>query len=101
MNKNDLIAAFEKHGNINHVQSELIINIIFESMINVLYQDDRIEIRGFGTFANRNYRSYEGRNPRTGQKIKVSPKKCPFFKTGKVLRKIIDEGKNKYIIREA
>jgi integration host factor subunit beta len=100
MNKNDLIIALEKHGNINHVQSELIINVIFESMIKVLYEDDRVEIRGFGSFANRNYRSYEGRNPRTGEKIKVSPKKCPFFKIGKEFKKIVDEGKYKYIIRE-
>jgi integration host factor subunit beta len=101
MNKTDLIAAFEKQADITQKQSEAIINIAFESMINALYEDDRIEIRGFGSFANRNYKSYEGRNPKTGNVVKVPPKKVPFFKVGKDLRKTVDDGKDKYVIREA
>lgn len=101
MNKTDLITVFEKQGNLTRQQSEAIINITFESMINALYEDDRIEIRGFGSFANRNYKSYEGRNPKTGNVVKVPPKKVPFFKVGKDLRKTVDDGKDKYVIREA
>lgn len=101
MTKADLIAALEKQGNLNHKQAEHIINIAFESMIHALYNDERIEIRGFGSFANRNYKAYEGRNPKTGKIVKVPPKKVPFFKVGKELKEMVDAGKDKYVIREA
>jgi len=101
MTKADLIVALEKQGNLTHKQAEVIINITFDSMIQALYNDDRIEIRGFGSFANRNYKAYEGRNPKTGKIVKVTPKKVPFFKVGKELKEQVDEGKEKFIIREA
>ena len=56
MTKADLIAVLEKQANITHRQAEMIVNIAFDSMIRALYTDDRIEIRGFGSFANRNYK---------------------------------------------
>jgi len=101
MTKADLITAVEKQANLTHKQAESIVNICFESMIKSLYGDERIEIRGFGSFANRNYKAYEGRNPKTGKVVKVEPKKVPFFKVGKELKEMVDAGKDKYIIREA
>ena len=101
MTKADLIAALEKAENLTHKQAEQIVNICFESLINALYEDKRIEIRGFGSFANRNYKAYEGRNPKTGKIVKVPPKKVPFFKVGKELKEKVDNGKDKYVIREA
>ncbi len=101
MTKADLINTIEKQASLTHDQAESIVNIVFESMIHALYADDRIEIRGFGSFANRNYKAYEGRNPKTGNIVKVAPKKVPFFKVGKELKERVDEGKDKYIIREA
>jgi integration host factor subunit beta len=101
MKKADLIAALEKQANLSHKQAEQIINIAFDSMIHALYDDERIEIRGFGSFANRNYKAYEGRNPKTGKIVKVPPKKVPFFKVGKELKEMVDQGKDKYVIREA
>ncbi len=101
MTKADLIVMLEKQANIPHQQSERIINICFDTLIEALFDDKRIEIRGFGSFANRNYKAYEGRNPKTGKVVKVSPKKVPFFKVGKELKEMVDQGKDKYIIREA
>jgi integration host factor subunit beta len=101
MTKADLIAVIEKQANLPHHQAEKIVNICFDSMIQALFDDERIEIRGFGSFANRNYKAYEGRNPKTGKVVKVSPKKVPFFKVGKELKEMVDEGKDKYVIREA
>lgn len=101
MTKADLITELEKQANITHKQAESIINIAFDSMIKALYNDDRIEIRGYGSFANRNYKAYEGRNPKTGKIVKVPPKKVPFFKVGKELKEQVDLGKDKYAIREA
>jgi integration host factor subunit beta len=50
----------------------------------------RIEIRGFGSFTVKEYEAYQGRNPKTGDKIAVPPKKLPFFKVGKELKERID-----------
>lgn len=101
MTKADLIGLIEKQANLSHQKSEQVINICFDSMIQALFDDERIEIRGFGSFANRNYKAYEGRNPKTGKVVKVAPKKVPFFKVGKELKEMVDEGKDKYVIREA
>jgi integration host factor subunit beta len=101
MTKADLIVALEKQAGITHKQAEMIINTCFDGMIKALYNDERIEIRGFGSFANRNYKAYEGRNPKTGKIVKVPPKKVPFFKCGKELKEMVDAGKDKYVIREA
>jgi hypothetical protein len=56
-----------------------------------LHEGDRIEIRGFGSFMVKEYQGYTGRNPKTGDKIDVSEKRLPFFKTGKELREKVDE----------
>jgi integration host factor subunit beta len=101
MTKADLIIALEKQAHLPHQSAEKIINITFDKMIQALFDDERIEIRGFGSFANRNYKSYEGRNPKTGQIVKVTPKKVPFFKVGKELKEMVDNGKNQFTIREA
>ena len=101
MIKSDLIWAVAKQANITHSQAESIINITFESMINALYEDEKIELRGFGTFTNRNYKSYEEKKKKSGKTIKVLPKKVPFFKVGKELKKMVDDEKDKYSIREA
>ena len=53
-------------------------------------KDERIEIRGFGSFSVRKYGAYKGRNPKTGKKIAVEPKKLPFFKVGKELKEMVD-----------
>lgn len=101
MTKSDLVTAIEQRADLPRYKAEMIVNICFDSMIEALYEDDRVEIRGFGSFANRNYKAYLGRNPRTGENVKVAPKKVPFFKVGKELKKLVDENKDLYAIREA
>ena len=67
---------------------------LFASMTETLLAGNRIEIRGFGSFEIRTYDSYTARNPKSGEKIDVKPKKSPFFKVGKELReRILDSGK--------
>jgi len=101
MTKTDLVIALEKQANLPHHVAEKLVDITFDAMIQALFDDNRIEIRGFGSFANRNYKAYEGRNPKTGHVVKVSPKKVPFFKVGKELKEMVDQGKDKFIIRDA
>ena len=64
--------------------------MVFDMMSDALKKDDRIEIRGFGSFVNRSYGSYQGRNPKTGQVVQVPPKRVPFFKVGKDLKEMVD-----------
>lgn len=65
-----------------------------DSMTETLANGDGVEIRGFGSFTVREYESYDGRNPKTGKVITVQPKKLPFFKVGKELRKAVDQLKS-------
>ena len=90
MTKADLINLIADKAGITRVKAETVVNTIFDSMVEALMRDDRIEIRGFGSFVNREYESYTGRNPRTGESIKVEPKKLPFFKVGKELKERVD-----------
>jgi integration host factor subunit beta len=70
--------------------SEVIINAIFDSMVESLAQGDRIEIRGFGSFVVKHRRARQGRNPKSGELVSVAAKRVPFFKVGKELRLRVD-----------
>jgi integration host factor subunit beta len=86
MNRSELIEELSGKRGITLKKAEEIVNLIFESMATSLINGERIEIRGFGSFVINDYKSYVGRNPKTGDKIAVKPKKLPFFKVGKELK---------------
>jgi integration host factor subunit beta len=86
MNKSELIEQLAEKSNVGHLQSEDVVNLMFDQIRNALATGRRIEIRGFGSFVVKDYESYWGRNPKTGEKIWVSPKRLPAFKVGKELR---------------
>ena len=67
-----------------------IVSIVFEDMEEALIKGERVEIRGFGSFKIKQYEGYQGRNPKTGEIINVTPKKLPFFKVGKELKDRVD-----------
>ncbi len=90
MNKSELVEALSIKNNLTYKKSEQIVNLIFDTMSQALIDNDRIEIRGFGSFMVKDYRAYMGRNPKTGEIIKVNEKKLPFFKVGKELRERVD-----------
>ncbi len=90
MNKSELIEALAQETNLPHRDAAAVTNTIIETMISALANGDNIEIRGFGSFVIKHYRSYEGRNPKSGKKIEVAPKKLPFFKVGKELRELVN-----------
>ncbi len=87
MTKRELIDEVNKRfPHLSRLDSEVIINAIFDSMVNAMVQEERIEIRGFGSFVVKHRRAREGRNPKTGAMVSVSAKRVPFFKVGKELR---------------
>lgn len=90
MTKSDMAEKLAEKLNITRQQAEGIINIFTNSIIEALSKGDKVEIRGFGSFRVRHRSAKEGRNPKTGAKVFVPPKKVPFFKTGKEFRLIVD-----------
>ncbi len=90
MNKSELIEALAEKINMPMREAGSITNTLIDTMTEALANGDSIEIRGFGSFVVKEYTSYTGRNPKTGQRIKVSPKKLPFFKVGKELREKVN-----------
>lgn len=92
MNKSELIEAVAARKGLSYKKAEEIVSTIFDSMTDAMIEGDRIEIRGFGSFVVNDYKSYTGRNPKTGESIAVKPKKLPFFKVGKDLKERVDQG---------
>ncbi|MEN8189500.1 MAG: HU family DNA-binding protein [Thermodesulfobacteriota bacterium] len=90
MNKSELIEALSQDIDIPHRDAAAITNTIIQTMTDALAKGDSIEIRGFGSFVIKKYDAYEGRNPKSGEKIMVKPKKLPFFKVGKDLREQVN-----------
>ena len=91
MTKSELIESIAaKQSQLSAKDVELAVKTILEHMSQSLSTGGRIEIRGFGSFKVKAYRSYQGRNPKTGEIIRVQDKKLPFFKVGKELKERVD-----------
>ncbi len=86
MTKSQLVDAVTDSTNYSRKVVEAVVNTIFDGMIDAMKSNKRVEVRGFGNFTVRSYRSYTGRNPKTGQQVDVPSKRMPFFKVGKELR---------------
>lgn len=97
MTKSDLIELLTQKTNLTKKRIESVVNCVFDSMTASLVNGDRIEIRGFGSWQVKGYKSYQGRNPKTGETVTVPEKKLPFFKVGKELKKKIDTDTKKPI----
>jgi integration host factor subunit beta len=90
MTKSELIDAVAEQTNITKSRAELLVNCIFDSMTDALKRGEGIEIRGLGSFTVREYKPYNGRNPRTGEPVHVASKRLPFFKVGKELKEMVN-----------
>jgi integration host factor subunit beta len=90
MNKLELISALKNEADISKAEAAKIVQIFFNHMADAMAKGDRVEIRGLCSFYVKSYKSYTGRNPKTGDKVLIKPKKLPFFKSGKELRERVD-----------
>ncbi len=91
MTKSGLIEDVARQTpHISKKDTEVVVNTIFDSMIEALKDGDRIEIRGFGSFQVKVREAREGRNPKTGEPVHISAKRTPFFKVGKELKEMVD-----------
>lgn len=91
MNKLDLIALLKDQAGLTKTETAKVVETFFDSMAESLSKGGRVEIRGLCSFYVKEYESYTGRNPKTGELVKIKPKKLPFFKMGKELKKKVNQ----------
>ncbi len=91
MTKSELVQkVMDVNGLMSRKDSELVVNLIFDSMADALKRGEKVEIRGFGSFTIREREAREARNPKSGEVVSITAKKTPFFKTGKELRERVN-----------
>ena len=90
MTKADLVEEVVRVSELSKKQAEAIVNTVFVAIVEALRHDDKIELRGFGSFRVRKRRSRQGRNPKTGDRVDVPAKRIPYFKPGKDLKELIN-----------
>jgi integration host factor subunit beta len=90
MNKLELIDMLKKEQRLSKKDAAAVVELFFEKMSEALARGDRVEIRGLCSFYVKEYKSYQGRNPKTGESVQVAPKKLPFFKCGKELKERVN-----------
>jgi len=89
MNKMDIINKLAEDMKLNQKIAKIAVDSVIESIKKAIAGGERVEIRGFGSFTLRQYKAYTGRNPKSGEVVRVEPKKLPYFKVGKELKEMI------------
>lgn len=95
MNKSGLIETVREETGVTKSKATQIVELFFDEMSKALAGGDRVEIRGFCSIYLKDYKGYTGRNPKTGEFVRVQRKKLPFFKCGKDLREKVDYKRTK------
>jgi integration host factor subunit beta len=90
MTRADLTEAVYQTIGLPLKESDVVVCAIFDGIVRALRSGDKVEIRGFGSFHTRQRRARIGRNPKTGARVEVPPKRIPFFKPSKELRELVD-----------
>ena len=91
MTKAELVEEVSEKTGLPKKQAEIVVNTVFESIVDTLKTGEKIELRGFGSFRIRRRDSRTGRNPKTGDKVEVPAKRIPYFKPGKELRELLNQ----------
>jgi integration host factor subunit beta len=91
MTKADLIEEVSRVVEFTRKDAEVIVESIFDSVVKALRSNDKIEIRGFGSFRTRQRQSRIGRNPKTGARVEVPAKRIPYFKPSKELKDLVNQ----------
>ena len=91
MTKAELVEEVARTTQLTKKHAEIIVNTVFDSIVHSLKDGEKIELRGFGSFRIRHRGARTGRNPKTGDKVMVPPKRIPYFKPGKELRELLND----------
>ncbi len=89
MNKMAILNKLASDINVNQKIAKIAVDTIIDSIKKAITKNERVEIRGFGSFTLREYKAYKGRNPKSGETVNVEPKKLPYFKVGKELKEMV------------
>ena len=92
--KAELVEEVSRVSDLTKKHSEVIVDTVFKTIVEALHRGEKIELRGFGSFRLRRRQPRKGRNPKTGDKVDVPPKKVPYFKPGKELKDLINKGES-------
>jgi integration host factor subunit beta len=90
MTKAELVEEVARSTQLTKRHAEVIVNTVFESIVDSLKDGEKIELRGFGSFRIRERNSRIGRNPKTGDRVDVPSKRVPYFKPGKQLKELLN-----------
>ena len=101
MTKVDLVDKVVELVDLTRRDGEIIVETLFESIIGALKANDKIEVRGFGSFRTRQRQARTGRNPKTGAAVDVPAKRVPYFKPSKELRDLVNPGEAKSLPKPA
>ena len=100
MTKADLVEEVTQIGDLTRRDGEVVVDTVFDAVIQALQSGDKIEIRGFGSFRIRQRKPRTGRNPKTGDKVEVPAKRVPYFKPSKELRDLVNPKDAATVVRE-
>jgi len=90
LNKLELIQVLKNRADLTRQDAAKVVETFFEDLTNALHNGDRVEIMGLCSFYVKQYKSYTGRNPKTGEQALIADKKLPIFKCGKELKERVD-----------
>src|SRR5438132_8229739 len=102
MTKAELVEKVADKIQLTKKQTEAVVNILLNCITEALSEEDKVELRGFGSFRIRNRNPREGCNPKTGGTVQIPAKRVPFFKAGKELRDMVglDHGIGHFMLFE-
>ena len=92
MTKAELVEEVARAAELTKKDSEVIVEEVFRNIIHALNRGEKIELRGFGSFRVRHRDARRGRNPKTGEPVDIPAKRVPYFKPGKELKELINDG---------
>ena len=91
MNKTELIAAVAEQASLSKKDADKAVSAVIAAISNALAEGDKVQLVGFGTFEVRAREARMGKNPRTGEEIKIAASKVPAFKAGKPLKDAVNK----------
>ena len=89
MNKTELVAALAEKAEVSKKDAEKVLNAFVETVQDAVKADDKVQLVGFGTFESKTRAAREGKNPQTGEIIKIAACKVPAFKAGKAFKDML------------
>ena len=91
MTKAELVEEVARATELTKKDSETVVDTVFQAIPDAINRGDKLELRGFGSFRLRKRQPRTGRNPRTGARVDVPPKRVPYFKPGKELKDLLHD----------